>query len=867
MSYGLIFYKNYTRDGHDVRLEIHSREAEDDGSAKEIGNFTELTIHSNESHEAVDAPIHKSTLTFSMVDAPDMPDSETTKNSGWELFYNSDPDEYSVQVYEDDVLLWSGNVAQDAWEGDLVYRNTVTITCRDNLGRLNELKYEKRFLAGQIDNGMAKVRSVIEGAMDAAKVNMYNSRERLTFPHYLTGSGQSMLDWAVDVSLFQDKTWHEILEGILNSLGLCIRYDGRGHINVRTLRDLHLMGKAETAEVPVQVPQFINRSGHFSLLPGYKAVKESTSFEAAEPTMDTFTQDDFDWQGRLDKDKWNATDFKYNTYGNAFNDESGNRDKYVLVRTISDEYTITHFNERTINVANRTKVRVNFNLAHNYDDRGAHKMLDPTGGLLYQFKWVNGSLVYYWDFVNSEWTLTQKYAGSGFKEDAMDISLEVTTPDSQGRLVFGFYLSYNSYGEDEETYTRMGNFVIEVDEASFPKAINVNTVFNDSNTLTLDRKAEYGQAPQWMLSAGTIGNAFYKWDPAGGFPPLHTCNWSDKSDALPIPVQVHMQLLALHAKPNYVLTGDLKALASDQIRMDGVWHVYDRAFVLVAANYNCLDGMLHDATLEEFDTWEDIFGSISASYDYKEGEYPASSLTGATSITATGGGGQGGDGITLAQLQAYLTSNHYINNLSQADIEAALGFTPANAASVPTVVSDLTNDAGYVKKTEADTWYLKSSVADGRYAPKNGSGLTSFSAQYFKVGISNVIYFNNAVGSTGPQISYTPGTDSFHINRTLEVGGDIHASNMPFIAQYDVTSYDDLDNELSRGRIVLLKQSELVATGRHYGGIGDVGVEFIFYDALPDSASVEVRIVRCNINNEWSERVFYMDMHEVEMGG
>lgn len=676
MSYGLIYYKNFSRDGHNVRLEIHSREMEGDAGAKEIGNFTELTIHMNESHAAIDEAIHKSTLTFSMVDAPDMPDTSTTKNSGWEFFYNSEPDEYSVSVYEDGALLWHGYVRQDAWEGDLVYRNTLTISCIDGLGRLNDVFYEPRFLAGQINNGMAKVKDIINAGMEAAKVSMYHYVTSL--PHELVDGGQSMLNWAVDTSAFEGKTWGEIVEPLLNSLGLCIRYDGRGSIVLRTLRDLHTIQSAG-----VQTPQFLNRSGHYSLLPGYKAVKESTSFEAPENKVDTFTNGDFNSQGRLVKDKWNGPDIRQYTYGNNFNDEQGGTDRYVLVQNIPDDVTISGFNERTIPLANRTKASISFNLAHNYDGTQGYKSLVPSGQMVCRIKWVSGSLTYFWDFMDNTWVLSDRYSYFNLEGDSMDLSFDVTTPDSKGQLVFGFVLTYPSFGGTQygDVYTRLGGFTIEVDEASFPKAINVTTNFNEANTLNLDRKSDYAQAPSWMLSAGSIGNSFYKYLPAEAFPPIQQTAWNDKSTFLPFQVQVHMQLLALHAKPNYLLSGDLKALGGSVIRMDGLWGIYGRSFMLTAGNYNCLDGFLHDATLEEFDTWEDIFGSISASYDYKEGEYPASSLTGATSVTSSGGGGGEGGGITLAELQAYLESNHYINSLSQSDITNALGYTPANGTN------------------------------------------------------------------------------------------------------------------------------------------------------------------------------------------
>lgn len=299
-SYSLKYYKEFTNLRKDrVRLEIYEKGASlSSDYPMEIGELNGLALEVEGRSESIDVPIVKSTLTFSMVDTSDMPNeyipdtwnpntgeptsSHIRKHGNWQEFYTPDATKYLVRVYTSRyatmMLRWQGYITPDSWEESLAYRGTVTITARDGLGALSELAFDM----SADSNGMVKARTLVEAAFSKANIPMelYIGESHNTYDGVLQDSdGMKVLDVVMNRSAFEDMSWYDALEAVLNSLGQALRFSDPNGFVLIPLRYLpHLnygeeIGPLEDLECDMQF-----YSGTKMLDPAYKSIVEKIDF-------------------------------------------------------------------------------------------------------------------------------------------------------------------------------------------------------------------------------------------------------------------------------------------------------------------------------------------------------------------------------------------------------------------------------------------------------------------------------------------------------------------------------------------------------------------------------------------------------------
>lgn len=776
MAYGEIYYKSINRGGHTVRLAIYKRDYS--GSSKEIGDFCSFHLELQGSQATLETPIVKSSVVFSMIDSRDKADTSSVKYGAWEEFYTPDTTLYRVWITVDSSAIWTGYITPDSWEDDLRYRGRIVITARDMLGHLQDFTFDKSDVADTATNGMVALTNLLAAAFTKAEIPMSLNYYTNSNWHWLkSANSQSILNWAIDIASLQDKNWYEIVEDVLDSLGLTLRYTGRNYIVLCSIRDIPNLGySSPSSSVVTKTPQFINVSGHRTLTPAYRQISESIHYDADRDNMETFMDSDFEqryssgyyrelvkdgWELLvMQNDNWVPSDgtlkngmLPYNLTNNPFNDEVADKRRYVML--MHYPYGVPIFSyRRTVMVAPRVTATIGFQLAHGFITSNAgtswsYKNNMYAGTLRYRIEWLQLSGGSLW--LNSRTNQWEASAGPWYNytvetdKATADVAITVTTPGMAGQLRVWFFMDYADYNTSNGVrYIRLGEFSVTTEKNCLPQGLTVNTIYDQDQNTTLKRNSVYGQVPDWVLTAGSITNGIYEFNSASLFPPVGNVKWNGSGTALPIQVFVHLQHIAFHAKANNILTGDIRDATSDNPNFNSLWSIFNRNFILVGGSYNLLTGIIEDAILMEFDTYESVCGSITANYTKNdvEGEYKAGQSEASVQVTG-GGGGAGGTvtsvnvtvptglqasggpivtagtiAITLASgykiptttevsngSTAYGWGNHatqgYLKSITSTMITNALGYTPASSTVVTNLQTRMTNAEGDIRNLQA----------------------------------------------------------------------------------------------------------------------------------------------------------------------
>lgn len=702
MAHGLKYTSgNILRNGLTYELRILQRDYS--GEVYEIGDVQALGVEVQGASGGVDQPIVKTLLHLTMADTVDMGTVNGVKHGGWEEFYTPDATLYMVRLLREGVIIWAGYITPDSWSDSLVFRGSVTITARDNIGHMADFEFSKAsllegvaYLGGTAynrvrDENLVSIYELLFSAFHVAGISMplrhiWDADDANKEPHLKAGT-YDVLDWLIDVDALQELDWYEAAEQVLASAGLALRWCGYDGICLMSLRALHKMGRAEP---PVRNVNFINRSGHRTLDPAYKQIVEKINYDPVEGFEAQWAAEDFTLTDRgysqqvsaINKDKWTQNDLTKEVLRfliaeriNYWGDVSGKEDRYLLLASSNSSGTVTNYvdpanyvqYEQRISPA--TIVSVGFELAHSYmifDPRMRGINL-PRGTFRYAILWkkLDGSYLSYNDEVWEEGEIIQTWenttAASGRRPDVdpgiysdvpvMTFSQNLETPDVPGKLVLRFY----PYIQTDTTvttpiYIRLGDITYDVNTEAIPRYFKTTTVYDPAQNKTLKRDVDFGAVPTRFSTAGTIRNGFYKPDAANGFPSIMNCHWDGDSTELPLPVLNHLQILSLHAKANSVLTGELRDANDLPIVMDAVWQYAGRTFLLLSGTWDIFANRIRDAILREYDTYAAAIGSISADYttDLSGGDARLlalqKSVNAAASLAKNAGSSEGGGG-------------------------------------------------------------------------------------------------------------------------------------------------------------------------------------------------------------------------------
>ena len=250
MAYGLLLYKEIEAPEGLHRLEVWKDGYA--GDAIEIDGLVRDSIHiSKNAGDACDA-ITTSVLTFALYD---------TGQLDYSQFFTPNAVLFRVVWKMNGSARWTGYLTPDSYSENLSYRDVITLTARDNLGRLND--YDFNLSRGQ----MMTVRSLIVQGLTVAGVAM----DTVFVTTKVAASPDTTLaiDGLVNTSLLVGSTWHEALTLLLEGLGLTLSWNDGNKFEVRDIT------QAPSAS---QSAFFISKSGYRQIRPAWKNLTASQDY-------------------------------------------------------------------------------------------------------------------------------------------------------------------------------------------------------------------------------------------------------------------------------------------------------------------------------------------------------------------------------------------------------------------------------------------------------------------------------------------------------------------------------------------------------------------------------------------------------------
>ena len=290
-DYGDKYYKGFTDErGIEVGLCIKQRGYS--GREYRIGRIQGLNFQIQGNEEITD-PIVKTNLQITLLDDIYYPDSDGHglyydgsqwyRVGDWREFYTPDSTKYLVELSYDTVTIWRGYITPDSYSESLDAYGSVTITVRDNIGHLQDFNFDM----GGDSNGLVKVTDLITQAftkiafpMDLAVKGFSANDDK----YLISEDGNYHLeDLYFNAAALEGETYYDALEGVLNSLGLCLRFTDEANFCLAPLRAMPYCGYNESEASAKQYSQELQfygrRSGTRTFDPAYRQITENVNFE------------------------------------------------------------------------------------------------------------------------------------------------------------------------------------------------------------------------------------------------------------------------------------------------------------------------------------------------------------------------------------------------------------------------------------------------------------------------------------------------------------------------------------------------------------------------------------------------------------
>lgn len=271
MAYKLKYYKVIPdvkiSSGSKANLTLNIYEKDYTGTSKQIDALTSLVLESD--CQDAQSPIQKMILRIGLADRPEMPDTDSRKYGRWEEFFTPDATRFLVEILVAGSARWKGYITPDAWSETLDFHASVSITARDNIGHLEDFEFDS-------DSELISVDEIIRSAMALIEPQFTVTYDYASDYTIESENGVSITDSYVNTSLFKGKSWYEVLESVLTSLGMCIRYVGWNQYFIGFLRYVSRYNGGTL------VQNYLRGSATLMLSPAYKEIIEDDDYEFEE---------------------------------------------------------------------------------------------------------------------------------------------------------------------------------------------------------------------------------------------------------------------------------------------------------------------------------------------------------------------------------------------------------------------------------------------------------------------------------------------------------------------------------------------------------------------------------------------------------
>ena len=724
--YELRYWKNFEQpDGSIIRLEIHSKGIEGVSfTAYEIGPVVQalaLTIQGQT--EDVDAPIVKTSLTMTFVDAPDHADSVLKKCGDWEEFYTNDSTYWKVLIKAKKdpssasyAQLWGGYVTPDSFSEELRYRGSVTIVARDNIGHMQDFPFD----AEGDENGLISLKELVEAAW--AKIE---SPMTLYWPalRWLHCEGVYAFDTRMNVSAFRDMNWYEAVEKALYSYGAVMRYNGENQVLLCSLRYMPQQARPTMDQVNHIEPIFVANAQR-ELVPAVRRIEETAEYDLENAvTMPQVKEADFTGGTQTYRCKIDGIDMGNGSFGTSEHDAPVWPIELALTGWLEsgstlffnpDAYEIGYFSERKgltddiyrymyIACNNTDKRSVSFSRNITCSDMtvrmklGQPVSLDKNNKLeqqaVFNLKKISYSIRMIQDGITNylandgRWVVGEEILTREYDAKTQNFDFEHYVPmeeySGSAELIFTIYkieyaqtslANLAQYG----LYACLQSLSFVIPESlSILKKNTVNTKYQDSNNVILSRDPEIAPAYNSVALPGFIKNGIFYYD-GNVIMPAKAWSWNGGTPQQ-MAVYNHLQLLCYHSKPNNLITGDI--VNADVIKTAAIYVWGGKEHLLISGTYNYLNGRIEGAVLREFVRYDDMWGEVSgtslpdteqSSTTNQEGggasSGPSSTNENTTNVVI---GGEGGGSVTIDPFLSDTSSNPVESKAIKAYIDSA----------------------------------------------------------------------------------------------------------------------------------------------------------------------------------------------------
>ena len=675
--YELRYWKNFEQpDGKIIRLEIHSKGVEEvHRTAYEIGPVVQrFALDIQGQSEDIDAPIVKTSLNLTFVDAPDYsdnhPEAVIQKCGDWEELYTNDSTYWKVLVLikspesSSYTTLWGGYITPDSYSEELRYRGSVTFIVRDNIGHMQDFPFDAEGDA----EGTISLRELVEEAW--AKIE---SPMELYWPslRWLECNGVYAFDTRMNISAFEGKNWYEAVEMALYSYGAAMRYIGENRVIICSLRYLPQQGRPTLEEMIRIEPIFVAHAQR-EFAPAVKRIEESVQYNLGEGVQVPLAKS-VEFTGAANSCPFYST----NIFGET---TKKNIPVHPIANLTGDGWSnpglTLFFNPARYNitdVALREDVQRMLFLAGNTD--GSHSVIYRRSICCEPFRieMVFGRIVerfgsqvsYCYGFSSDKSEVglgtirvrnidcyigleqdgeTKFYDGAQWQYEPVRITL--SPEDRKVSVDIGFkgiesemgvllFVIENiridakwDYSDGDGMYVPIQSMdFVATDALSLCETNNVNTKYNETNNVIITRKPDIAPALNNVPFPNIIKNGIFILKD-GVYLPAKEWAWKNGTPQQ-MAVYNHLQILCYHAKPNNLITGDIVNASIWKVAAIYIWSGAEH--MLISGTYNYLNGRIESAVLREFqrydDMWQDAPQTRATTYDNNAPEVEQNSKT------------------------------------------------------------------------------------------------------------------------------------------------------------------------------------------------------------------------------------------------
>lgn len=601
-TYYTKYYYQTVRNGKTYRLNILQRDVMP-SSTVQIMNLVDLRFGTSGSVD-IDETIIKTELSFVLVDCPDVQYGTYEKGANWQEFYTQDSTLYKVQLLESGTVRWTGYITPDSWSEELRYHGTVTIKARDCIGHLQDFDFDW-------EAETISLREIVTKCNALCDINIQLGNKLTDYGvRYTNYYGSEIFTYLYNVRFyreaFEDKSWYDVLESVLDSLALTLRYFDNNVFGITSLGAIRTDTFAGSVTRRNSYFALVNNSGSHSLAPLYKHIKEKISYDFFDSSKRNIEKSEFTAQSGYTSPLTSA--YGYMQYRELTADD------VLLIRF---DLTDSSYAQTFVKIPESTKFTIDLSVMGGsfyknlpYDVLPATLSFTP-GAITARLSviWIGDNYTTKYYQSAAEWGSSTKIieltSESSDVATYSNFTLTGTTPDNKGKLYIRFYCASGVSPDGDRRFTSVNAIGVSYNLDSKTTKHEQTTVNTDLANVRLDRTCEVGQYVGKPSAGLCVKNAML----AGSSTSYYSIDGINKygDEGIRYPLMwtwTHKQRLCFHWNNASMIEGELYDRTYKNPRFSDIY-LYPfstglKRFHLVSGQINVLTGRVESAVLREF---------------------------------------------------------------------------------------------------------------------------------------------------------------------------------------------------------------------------------------------------------------------------